>query len=106
MQPDTDGYIVPLLAGWQLTVSAVDGQSIAWLTNNRVGTGFYETVLAGELFLELKRLGYMPTVYHDGGDGPPLVLFHAAQPDRAPYIWEPKSGRVYQAGAPASAGRG
>jgi len=98
MQPDTDGYIVPLLAGWQLTVSAVDGQSIAWLTNNRVATGFYETVLAGELFLDLKRLGYMPTVYHDGGDGPPLVLFHAARPGAVPYVWAPAAGHVFPVG--------
>ena len=86
---EATGYVANLLGGWKLTISASAGETIAWLQHDG---------------LDLDRLGYVPTVYHDGGETPPLVLFHAAQPDRAPYIWEPKSGRVYQAGAPASSG--
>ncbi len=99
---EATGYVANLLGGWKLTISASAGETIAWLQHDDLDTGWYETVVTGELFLDLDRLGYVPTVYHDGGETPPLVLFHAAQPDRAPYIWEPKSGRVYQAGAPAS----
>ena len=101
---EATGYVANLLGGWKLTVSAGDGECVAWLQHDGLDCGWYETVVAGALFLDLDRLGYVPTVCHDGGETPPLVLFHAAQPDRAPYIWEPKSGRVYQAGAPASSG--
>ena len=99
---EATGYVANLLGGWKLTVSAGDGECMAWLQHDGLDRGWYETVVAGTLFLDLDRLGYVPTVYHDGGETPPLVLFHPAQPDRAPYIWEPKSGRVYQAGAPTS----
>ncbi len=95
---EATGYIVNLLAGWKLTVSSRDGQTIAWLTHDTLDTGFYETVIVGETFIDLDRLDYVPTVYHDGGETPPLVLFHAARRDLPPYVWEPSSGRVYQAG--------
>jgi len=92
------GYVANLLAGWKLTVSSCAGHTIAWLTHDGLDTGFYETVIAGETFLNLDRLGYVPTVYHDGGETVPLVLFHAARLDLPPYIWEPSSGRVYRVG--------
>lgn len=103
---EATGYVANLLGGWKLTISAGAGETVAWLQHDDLDTGWYETVVAGELFLDLDRLGYVATVYHDGGETPPLVLFHPARPDRAPYVWEPLSGRVYHAGeAPAVNGR-
>jgi len=99
------GYVAELLGGWTLTVSADAGETVAWLTNDALDTGWYETVAAGAVFLDLDGLGYVPTVYHDGGEAPPLVIFHAARRDLAPYVWEPRSGRLYRAGAPTSNGR-
>ncbi len=103
---EATGYVANLLGGWRLTVSAGGGECIAWLSHDHLDTGWYETVVAGTLFLDLDRLGYVPTVYHDGGEAAPLVLFHASQLDRVPYVWEPRSGRVYRAGKSASKGRG
>jgi len=88
------GYVTHLLAGWRLTVSAFDGDTIAWLTNDGVDTGFYETVMPGNLLIDLDRLGYVPTVYHDGGEMPPLVIFHAAQLDAPRYVWTPARGHI------------
>jgi hypothetical protein len=103
---ETTGYLANLLGGWKLTVSAGDGACIAWLSNAHLDTGWYETVVTGAFFLDLDRLGYVPTVYHDGDETPPLVLFHAVRPNRGPYVWEPRSGRVYRAGeAPVANGR-
>jgi hypothetical protein len=96
---EADGYVKHLANGWQLIVGELTGECVAWLTHNSLATGWYETVVAGTIFLDLDCLGYVPSIYHDGGETPPLVFFHAAQRDRDPYVWEPKSGRVYQSGA-------
>jgi hypothetical protein len=88
--------------GWKLTVSSLDGNTVAWLTNDAIDAGFYESEIQGELLIDLARIGYVPTVYHDGGDAPPLVVFHAAQRNLDPYVWEPASGRIYRAGGPGS----
>jgi hypothetical protein len=97
---EAPGYMANLSGGWILTVTALDGECVAWLHHDGLARGWYETVVADELFLDLDRMGYLPTVYHDGGEVAPLVLFHAPQPGRLPYVWEPRSGRVYRAGAP------
>ena len=102
---EATGYVANLLGGWKLTVSAGDGACVAWLQHDGLDRGWYETMVAGTLFLDLDRLGYVATVYHDGGEAAPLVLFHPAQLDRAPYVWEPRSGHVYRAGKSASRGR-
>lgn len=107
---ETAGYIASLLGGWSLTVSFGDRECVAWLHNNGLDQGWYETVVPGEIFLDLDRLGYVPTIYHDGGDAAPLVIFHAARLDRLPYVWEPRTGRIYRAGesgdsGPATGGR-
>lgn len=94
---ETPGYLANLLGGWTLTVTALDGECVAWLQHDGLDLGWYEAVVAGEIFLDLDRLGYLPTVYHEGGETVPLVIFHAAQPDRRSYVWEPRTGRVYAA---------
>lgn len=93
------GYTAKLATSWTLTVTAFDGETMAWLTHPTLDTGFYECVRPGETLIDLDLLGYVPTVYHDGGDAPPLVLFHAPRLDLPPYVWEPRSGRLYQAGS-------
>lgn len=98
MQRNTDGYNVQLMAGWQLTVSAVGNENIAWLTNDRLDTGFYETTVLANIFIELEHAGFVPTVYHEGMETPPLVLFHAVRSGLRPWVWEPATGRVYEAG--------
>lgn len=95
---ETTGYVANLLSGWKLTVSVGDGECIAWLSHDHFDSGWYETVIVGELFLDLDRLGYVPTVYHDGEETAPLVVFHAARLDLPAYVWEPLSGRVYPTG--------
>jgi len=89
MTPDNDGYTLHLMAGWQLTVSAIGDENTAWLTNNSLDSGFYETTVLANIFLDLEHAGFVPTVYHEEIETPPLVLFHAAQ-----------TGRVYEAGRP------
>ncbi|MGI8548219.1 MAG: hypothetical protein ACR2M1_12965 [Gemmatimonadaceae bacterium] len=98
MTPDIRGYHLELRDGWKLTVNAWSGYTVAWLTNRGLDTGFYETELPGETMLDLEALGYVPSVYSEGVEAPPLVLFHSAQLELAPYVWEPASGRFYQAG--------
>lgn len=98
MTSDIRGYHLELLDGWKLTVNAWDGHTVAWLTNNGLDTGFYETELPGDDMLSLEALGYVPSVYYEGVEAPPLVLFHPARFELAPYVWEPASGRFYQAG--------
>ncbi len=102
MQPDTDGYSMQLTDGWQLTVSAVGNENIAWLTNDRLANGFYETTVMANIFIDLERAGFVPTVYHEGTEAPPLVLFHAARSGIQPWVWEPATGRVYEAGTPGA----
>lgn len=98
MQLDDRGYVTHLRGGWMLTVSALDRETVVWLTNKRLDGGFYEGTIAGDLLLDLDALGYVPSVYHEGDESPPLVLFHPARLDLSPYVWEPLSGRFYQAG--------
>lgn len=101
MHLDDRGYCTRLSGGWLLTVSTLDHETVIWLTHNQLDDGFYEGTVAGDIVLDLDALGYVPTVYHDGGETPPLVLFHPARLDLTPYVWEPKSGRFYQAGGDA-----
>jgi hypothetical protein len=101
---DTErGYMIELLRGWRLVVYPLDGGTAAWLTNDRLDTGFYESDLAGETLLDLEALDYVPSVYHEGVEAPPLVLFHAARADLPAWVWEPASGRLYQAGSAGDA---
>jgi len=102
MQPDTDGYSRQLTNGWQLTVSAVGNENIAWLTNDHLDTGFYETTVPANIFIDLEHAGFVPTVYHEGIETPPLVLFHAARSGLQPWVWEPATGRIYEAGMPGA----
>lgn len=99
MQSASKGYIADLLYGWSLTVSAVAGETVAWLQNDALTSGFYEVVIAGDALIDLtERLGYVASIYHEGVEAPPLVLFHPARLDLPAYVWEPASGRFYRAG--------
>lgn len=99
MDSEPRGYVAQLLGGWSLTVSAFDGETIVWLMNNTLDTGFYEIVLVGNILIDLtEHLGYVATAYHEGIEMPPLVLFHPARLDLPAYVWEPASGRFYRAG--------
>jgi len=98
MIPDVRGYYLELLDGWQLTVSTLDEETVAWLTNDGVDSGFYEVALPGHDLIDLEALGYVPSVYWERIDAPPLLLFHASRLDVRPYVLEPASGRFYRAG--------
>jgi hypothetical protein len=103
MVPEVRGYYLELLDGWQLTVSTLGEETVAWLTNDGVDTGFYEIALPCHELIDLETLGYVPSVYWERIDAPPLVLFHAPRPGVPPYVLEPASGRFYRAGEGAHA---
>jgi hypothetical protein len=98
MASDIRGWHLELLNGWAITVNAWDGESVAWLTNRGLDSGVYESTIAGDLLTDLEALGYVLSVYHEEIEAPPLVTFHAARRTLPAYVWEPASGRFYQAG--------
>ena len=98
MIPDVRGYYLELLDGWHLTVSVLGEETVAWLTNDGVDSGFYEVALPGHDLIDLEALGYVPSVYWEQIDAPPLLLFHAPRLDVRPYVLELASGRFYRAG--------
>lgn len=88
MQADPRGYTWKLAHGWQLTVSAHESETVAWSTNDHVNTGFYETVLTGHpahALADMAWMEYQGTVFYDGGDTPPIILFQ--HPDHLGPVW-------------------
>lgn len=98
MDLDDRGYCTRLAGGWLLTVSMLEHETVIWLTHNQLDNGFYEGTVVGDILIDLETRGYVPSVYHEGGERSPLVLFHPARRDLPAYVWEPVSGRFYRAG--------
>jgi hypothetical protein len=95
---DTQGFSADLASGWHLTVSLVDGETVAWLVNDQIENGFWEGLMPNATMIQLAEIGYVASVYHEGADGPPLVIFHNARPEAPRYVWVPRQGTFGRAG--------
>lgn len=102
MQTEPRGYTWKLAHGWQLTVSAHETETVIWLTSDAAGDTWYfsEIVIpAARLpipFADLETLGYTPALRHDGGETPPIVLFHPPYGRGRSYALAPATGRFYE----------
>lgn len=95
MRTEPQGYTWTLAHGWRLTVSACEAETVAWLVNDGLEYGFYETVVTGwpgAALGDMDRFEYRGAVYHDGDRTPPAVIFR--HPDRLgpAYMLAPATG--------------
>lgn len=85
-----------LQGGWKLYGGDLEGDSVVWITHDGLDTGWYEVTAPGETLADLEGLGYVPTMYHDGSETPPMILFHHYRADAPVYALAPATGRFYE----------
>ena len=85
---------------WRLTAADMGAETVTWITNNSLDTGFYETVIPSARlpisFADLEALGYTPSLRYDGGETPPMVIFHPPYSRGRSYALAPATGRFYE----------